>query len=117
MREPRRIDHRVSGYADDRCRFRTSRVRNFDRRHDAGSKALGRLRDGTPYFAPLGEIPYDADEDRVQCHLCGEWFRAIGGAHLVRRHGWTVARYRDAFALLKGDATRARGTSRKLREC
>jgi rubrerythrin len=91
-------------------------VRKLDRRHDAASKALGRLRDGTPYFAPLGEIPYDPDEDRVQCHLCGEWFRTIGGAHMIRRHGWTLARYRDAFALLKGDPTCARGTSRKLRE-
>jgi hypothetical protein len=28
---------------------------------------VGRLADGTPYFAPLGELPYDPDEDRVQC--------------------------------------------------
>ena len=89
---------------------------NPGRRHDAGSRALGRLRDGTPYFAPLGEIAYDPDEDRVQCHLCGEWFRTIGGAHLIRRHGWSLSRYRDAFALLKGDPTCARGTSQKLRE-
>ena len=90
-------------------------MRNPGRRHDAGSRALGRLRDGTPYFAPLGEIAYDPDEDRVQCHLCGEWFRTIGGAHLIR-HGWSLSRYRDAFALLKGDPTCARGTSQKLRE-
>jgi Probable Zinc-ribbon domain len=83
-------------------------MRNPGRRNNAGSKALGRLRDGTPYFAPLGEITYDPDEDRVQCHLCGEWFRTIGGAHLIRRHCWTLAQYRDAFALLKGDPTCAR---------
>ena len=108
--------NRVSGFADDRRRVGTRTVINPGRRHDAGSRALGRLRDGTPYFAPLGEIAYDPDEDRVQCHLCGEWFRTIGGAHLIRRHGWSLSQYRDAFALLKGDPTCARGTSQKLRE-
>jgi hypothetical protein len=39
---------------------------------------VGRLPDGTPYFAPIGELPYDADDDRVQCHLCGDWFRIVG---------------------------------------
>jgi hypothetical protein len=77
---------------------------------------IARLADGTSYFAPLGEIPYDPDEDRVQCHLCGEWLRTIGGAHLIKRHGWTVAQYREAFALLKGEPTCARGTSAKLRD-
>lgn len=76
---------------------------------------IGRLADGTPYFAPLGEIPYDPDEDRVQCHLCGQWLRMIGSAHLSRGHGWTLAHYREAFALLKGEPTCARGTSEKLR--
>ena len=75
---------------------------------------IGLLADGTPYFAPLGEIPYDPEEDRVQCHLCGEWFRTIGGAHLIRRHEWTLPQYRHAFALLKGEPTCARGTSQKL---
>jgi rubrerythrin len=76
---------------------------------------IGRLSDGTRYFAPLGEIPYDAEEDRVQCHLCGGWLRTIGGAHLIKWHGWTLAQYREAFALLKGEPTCARGTSQKLR--
>lgn len=78
------------------------------------SGAVGRLADGTPYFAPLGEIPYDAVEDRVQCHLCGKWFRTIGGAHLIHRHGWTITEYREAFFLLRGAPTCARGTSAKL---
>jgi hypothetical protein len=49
-------------------------------------------------------------------HLCGEWFRTIGGAHLIRHHGWTLPQYREAFALLKGEASWARGTSEKLRD-
>ena len=77
---------------------------------------LGRLPDGTPFYSEPGRVAYDPDADLVQCHLCGEWFRTIGGAHLIRRHGWTLSRYRDAFALLKGAPTCARGTSQKLRE-
>jgi hypothetical protein len=76
--------------------------------------ALGRLADGTPYFAPLGEVPYDPDEDRSQCHLCGDWFRVVGGLHIRRRHGWTIDSYREEFGLLKHEPTCARGVSEKL---
>ena len=47
------------------------------------SPSVGRLPYGTPYFAPIGEVPYDPDEDRVQCHLCGGWFKLIGSTHLI----------------------------------
>lgn len=40
-----------------------------------------RLEDGMPYYGMLGELAYDAEEDKVQCHLCGGWYRAIGGSH------------------------------------
>jgi hypothetical protein len=47
----------------------------------------GQLDDGTPHFAPLGELRYDPDIDRVQCHLCGGWYRQLSWSHLYR-HGW-----------------------------
>ena len=78
------------------------------------SAPVGRLDDGKVYYAPIGEVPYDADQDRVQCHLCDEWFRVIGGSHLIRRHGWTVDEYRQRFGLLKQDPTCAKGTSERL---
>jgi hypothetical protein len=77
--------------------------------------ALGCLEDGTPYFAPFGELPYDRDEDRVQCHLCGEWFRTVGNADLRLGHGWTIGEYRDTFQLLRQTPTRAAGVSDRLR--
>ena len=43
-----------------------------------------RLEDGTPYVGQLGELAYDPDEDKVQCHLCGGWYRAIGSSHVRR---------------------------------
>jgi hypothetical protein len=55
------------------------------------------LEDGTVLYAPLGELPYDPVEGRVQCHLCGQWHRALG-PHL-RRHGWTADEYRRSVGL------------------
>jgi hypothetical protein len=49
-------------------------------------------------YAPLGALPYDADEDRVQCHLCGGWFRALAPGHL-RRHDTTADEYRALAGL------------------
>lgn len=46
------------------------------------SEPLGQLPDGTPYFAPLGQVPQDPESGRVQCHLCGRWFRALAPGHL-----------------------------------
>ena len=67
------------------------------------------LADGTPSYAPLGTVVRNGA--RVQCHLCGGWFRSVG-AHL-RAHGWGRAGYREAFGLertesLEGAATRDR---------
>ncbi len=77
---------------------------------------MGRLDDGTPYFAPLRELPRDPDEDLVQCHLCGEWFRFLGSTHLRRTHGWTLARYREAFQLRESISTCSRAISEKHRQ-
>ena len=89
--------------------------------HDQTQVPVGSLDDGTPYFAPLGELVYDADSDRVQCHLCGRWFRHLTWSHLYRRHGWNKDDYVRAFGLnlhrplhtptlsvLKSDALKAR---------
>lgn len=79
----------------------------------------GVLGDGTPYFAPIGSVVRDGA--RVQCHLCGGWYRSVP-AHL-RAHGWNQLAYRAAFGLergqsLEGDATRSRrsGALRVRRE-
>jgi len=79
-------------------------------------RAVGRLDDGTMYFAPLRELPRDPDEDLVQCHLCGEWFRFLGSTHLRRTHGWTLAQYREAFQLRESISTCSRAISEKHRQ-
>lgn len=67
------------------------------------------LPDGTPAFVPPGTVR--REDGRVQCHLCGQWYRSVA-AHL-RAHGWERAAYREAFGLertesLEGSDTRAR---------
>ena len=90
---------------------------NSDHQIDALRRAgvtgdeLRRLPDQTPYFGRLAELAYDPDEDRVQCHLCGEWFRLLGSSHLRRTHGWTLAQYREAFRLPVKVATCSRDLS------
>src|SRR5262245_39298896 len=71
---------------------------------------LGVLRDGTPYYAPIGEVIIT--DARVTCHLCGRSFRSVT-AHL-RSHGWTKERYCEAFGLERGQALEGEET-RKLR--
>jgi lambda repressor-like predicted transcriptional regulator len=76
----------------------------------AGAGVVGKLEDGTPYFAPVGEV--EADGDLVRCHLCGSWRRSVT-AHL-RAHGWTKDAYCAAFGLERGQSLEGEAT-RKLR--
>ncbi len=67
----------------------------------------GVLADGTPFYAPIGEVV--ADGPLVTCHLCGRSLRSVR-AHL-RVHGWTKEAYCEAFGLerrqsLEGSETR-----------
>src|ERR1700685_3996174 len=91
-----RADHAVSGRAP---------------RRPAGPAPLrsvaGCLPDGTPFYAPVGEVVTDGD--LVVCHLCGRLLHSVT-AHL-RGHRWTKEQYCAAFGLeqrqsLEGSATR-----------
>jgi hypothetical protein len=58
----------------------------------------GVLADGTPYYAPIGEII--SDGTTVTCHLCGRSLKSVA-AHL-RAHGWSKAAYCETFGLERG---------------
>jgi protein-disulfide isomerase-like protein with CxxC motif len=67
----------------------------------------GVLKDGTPFFAPVGQVITDGE--LVVCHLCGRSFRSVV-AHLAG-HRWTKEQYCEAFGLersqpLEGPETR-----------
>jgi hypothetical protein len=71
---------------------------------------VGVLADGTPFYAPIGEVV--ADGALVMCHLCGRSLRSVP-AHL-RVHGWTKQAYCEAFGLERGQSLEGDET-RKLR--
>lgn len=85
-------------------------------RRGRADEPCGHLPDGTGYYGRLGEIAYDPAEDRVQCHLCGGWFRRVGGSHLIRTHNWSLDAYRLAFRLPRHVATCSIGFSEACRE-
>ena len=68
------------------------------------------LADGTPAFAPIGEVV--VCDGRVVCHLCGRALRSVT-AHL-RVHGYTKEAYCAAFGLERGQSLEGPDT-RKLR--
>src|SRR5215469_4963974 len=71
---------------------------------------VGVLTDGTPFYAPVGEVIVDGS--LVTCHLCGRALRSVT-AHL-RAHGWTKEAYCEAFGLERGQSLEGPAT-RKLR--
>jgi AraC-like DNA-binding protein len=68
------------------------------------------LADGTPAFAPIGEVVVTGT--RVVCHLCGRALRSVP-AHL-RVHGYTKEAYCLAFGLERSQSLEGPDT-RKLR--
>src|ERR1700734_1724139 len=75
-----------------------------------GRPVAGVLADGTPYYAPMGEIV--SDGTTVVCHLCGRSLKSVA-AHL-RAHGWTKAAYCETFGLERGQPLEG-GEPRKRR--
>jgi AraC-like DNA-binding protein len=71
----------------------------------------GVLADGTPFYAPIGEVIVNGD-GLVTCHLCGRSLRSVT-AHL-RVHGWAKQAYCQAFGLERGQSLESPQT-RKLR--
>jgi len=49
----------------------------------------------------FGEIGVLADDgERVQCHVCGKWYRCLG-SHIVKTHGMSCDDYKVQFGLCK----------------
>jgi hypothetical protein len=81
----------------------SGRVRQFRGRERGAAAArevwrpVGRLEDGAPIYAPIGEILQDGD--RIRCHLCRRWLRMVAGPRLIAAHGMTTDEYRELFHL------------------
>jgi len=65
-------------------------------------------------YGDVGTVACDQIEDKLQCHLCGKWFRGLG-THVVGAHGWSADDYREEFGLNRGQGLICEGTRQKLR--
>lgn len=65
-------------------------------------------------YGDVGMLAYDPIDDKLQCHLCGKWFRSLS-QHVVQKHGWSADDYREEFGLNRQQALICEGTREKLR--
>ncbi len=66
-----------------------------------------------PQYGTIGILTYDAIEDKVQCHICGRWFRGLN-AHIWQGHRWTMDDYREEYGLNRNQSLICEGTKRKI---
>lgn len=66
-------------------------------------------------YGEVGILAYDEIEDKVQCHICGKWFRGLN-THVLRTHGWSGDDYREEFGLNRGQSLICEGTRQRLSE-
>jgi hypothetical protein len=64
-------------------------------------------------YGQLGVLAYDPLQDKVECHICGKWFRGLNN-HVLRAHGVTVGQYREEFGLNRGQGLICEGTRQRL---
>lgn len=50
-----------------------------------------------------GVLLFDGGTDKVQCHLCGEWFEALPN-HIIREHSMKSGKYKEEVGLNKKTA-------------
>lgn len=54
-------------------------------------------------FGYRGALIFDAVNDKIQCHFCGEWFDALQN-HLAKEHSMRAAEYKERVGLNKKTA-------------
>lgn len=64
-------------------------------------------------FGYLGAVIFDGDTDKIQCHLCGEWYGQLAH-HLHREHNMNVSHYKDIVGLQQSTALISEGMREKL---
>lgn len=54
-------------------------------------------------FGFQGVLLFDGETDKIQCHICGQWFLQLGG-HLTREHNMKAEDYKKTVGLSKRTA-------------
>jgi len=71
---------------------------------------LMEYRDG---FGYVGAIIFDGESDKIQCHICGEWFANLG-RHIGPSHQITAYDYKEMVGLNQSTALINESTREKL---
>lgn len=66
-------------------------------------------------FGFYGIVTQTDNRQFVQCHICGQWMKKIGGRH-VKEHGLTTERYKKKFGLFQNTALIPDALSYELEE-
>lgn len=61
----------------------------------------------------LGVILYNKTKDRIQCHVCGKFFRSLNGSGHLKVHEMSVDDYKEKFEIDRTVALVAEGTREK----
>ena len=64
-------------------------------------------------YGKLGVL--ETDGERVQCHICGRWYRHLG-SHAWHSHGMTADEYREEYGLNRGQILVSTELHQLLRE-
>lgn len=50
-------------------------------------------------FKTKEEVDAYFSSEKIQCLLCGKWFKSIGGNHMIHKLGITTDEYKEMFGL------------------
>lgn len=64
-------------------------------------------------YGYIGALLFDGESEKIQCHLCGEWFGALSN-HLAREHNMSANSYKEVVGLLKNTALLSESAREKL---
>ena len=67
----------------------------------------------TEGFGYMGALIFDGESDKIQCHMCGQWFEALAG-HIAREHGMNTFQYKEIVGLRQTTALISEKTRAKL---
>lgn len=65
-------------------------------------------------FGFVGALVFDTETDKIQCHLCGHWFKALNSNHLRREHNMSAGEYKDIVGLNQSSALIGESMREKL---
>jgi hypothetical protein len=93
------------------CMTIHKRAYNADRGHPERTTPAPRPQDD-PDLPPYGTMILD--DDRVQCHVCGRFFRSL--ASHIRRHGLSPDQYREHYEISTSSSLLSPVTRQRFRD-